>query len=451
MAGRILIVEGVAVNRILLRSRLHGACHETEVAADGATGLALARRRPDLILLDSALPDLSPGDFLARLRAIPGGAGLPVIVMADRPDDAARIAAFSAGADDILPKSSDEFSLLARVRNLLRARAELPEVEGLPGLAEGGAAFDRPALVGLVTARPESAMRLRKDIGAHLSDRLCAMTRADLLGDRAAGDPLPDAIVVEVDLDSPDAGLRLVSELRSHPKTRHVAIAAILPPDRLGSAAFAYDVGVNDLWPAGLGGQEAALRLRRLIARKRDSDQARLSVEDRLRLAHVDPLTGLHNRRYALPRLAEMASRARADGRPFAVMVVDLDRFKTVNDRHGHAAGDAVLAEVAHRLTALAGPGALTARIGGEEFLLAVPVADVTEAERIAASLCRAVEAAPVRLADGTQLQVTASVGLALGGGPGEAAEAVMDRADRALLTAKSSGRNQVTVGRSAA
>ena len=69
-----------------------------------------------------------------------------------------------------------------------------------------------------------------------------------------------------------------------------------------------------------------------------------------MRLAVIDPLTGLYNRRYALPRLAEIAQQAVAGGRHFAVFVVDLDHFKTVNDRHGHSAGDAVLSEIARRL-----------------------------------------------------------------------------------------------------
>lgn len=454
MAGRILIVEGVAINRILLRSRLQGACYDVDLAADGRSGLQAALHRPDLVLLDAHLPDMCATAFLARLRAQQPGDDLPIIVLAEPGASFDRIAVFAAGADAVLDKSADEQALLARLRSLLRARSETPAVDGLPvaGLAEDGGAFERPALVGLVTARPETALRLRKDIGPHLPDRMATMTRGELLGERRPGDPVPDALVIDGDPDGPGSALQLVSELRSRTATRHIAIALMQPPHAAPAAAVAYDIGVNDLWPAALDGREAAVRLRRLIQRKRQSDRARLSVEDRLRLAHVDPLTGLHNRRYAMPRLAAIADRSRIHGAPFAVMVVDLDRFKLVNDRFGHAAGDAVLVDVSRRLRDFAGDSGLIARIGGEEFLLVLPGTDLVEGERLAAALCQAVQAAPVRLPDGSAIPVTVSVGLAVGRpARNEDPEIVVDRADRALLEAKSAGRNQVTVGRSAA
>lgn len=453
MAGRILIVEGVAINRILLRSRLQGACYDVDLANDGRTGLQAALRGPDLLLLDAHLPDISACAFLARLRALHPGEDLPVIVLAEPVAALDRTALFAAGADAVLDKSTDEQTLLARLRSLLRARSETPAMDGLTaGLAEGGSAFERPALVGLVTVRPETALRLRKDIGPHLPDRIAAMTRGELLGERRPGDPVPDALVLDYDLEGPGSALQLVSELRSRAATRHVAIALIQPPRAGPAAAVAYDIGVNDLWSAGLDGREAAMRLKRLIQRKRQSDRARLSVEDHLRLAHVDPLTGLHNRRYAMPRLAAIADRSRVLGTPFAVMVVDLDRFKLVNDRFGHAAGDAVLVDVSRRLRDFAEDGSLLARVGGEEFLLVLPGIDLAEGERRAAALCHAIEEAPVRLPDGSTIAVTVSVGLAVGRpARQEEPEVVVDRADRALLEAKSAGRNQVTVGRSAA
>ncbi|QYZ68524.1 diguanylate cyclase domain-containing protein [Neotabrizicola shimadae] len=454
MAGRILIVEGVAINRILLRSRLQGACYDVDLAADGRAGLQAALQRPDLVILDAQLPDLCVTGFLSRLRALLPAEDLPVVVLSDPATPLDRTAVYSAGADAILDKSTDEQSLLARLRSLLRSRCETPAIEGLPvsGLAEGGAAFDRPALVGLVTARPETALRLRKDIGAHLSDRIAVMTRGELLGERRPGDPVPDALVLDCEPENPASALQFVAELRSRIATRHIAIALILPLRAPPPVAVAYDVGVNDLWPTGLDGRESAMRLKRLIHRKRQSDRARMTVEDRLRLAHVDPLTGLHNRRYAMPRLAAIADRGRANGQPFAVMVVDLDRFKLVNDCFGHAAGDSVLVEVSRRLRGFCVDAGLLARIGGEEFLLVLPGIDGAEAEQRAAALCHAIEAAPVRLGDGTEIQVTVSVGLAIGRPAGnEEPEIVMDRADRALLESKSSGRNQVTVGRTAA
>ncbi|WP_158243213.1 diguanylate cyclase [Acidimangrovimonas sediminis] len=223
--------------------------------------------------------------------------------------------------------------------------------------------------------------------------------------------------------------------------------AAAIPP-----AAPAVGAQVRE--GSGLG-REIGLRLARLIARKRRNDRLRESVAAGLQLAVTDPLTGLYNRRYALPHLARIAERARISGKRFSVMVLDLDRFKAVNDTFGHAAGDAVLVSVAHMLARSLRPGDLLARIGGEEFLVALPDADLQTARRLAERLCKLVGANPVTLASGTQITVTLSIGLAVGDPSSRAAPldalAVIDRADRALLGAKSEGRNQVTVDRPAA
>jgi two-component system cell cycle response regulator len=133
-------------------------------------------------------------------------------------------------------------------------------------------------------------------------------------------------------------------------------------------------------------------------------------------------------------------------------MVVDLDRFKAVNDRWGHAAGDQVLIEVAGRLAATLRSSDLLARIGGEEFLIALPNTTLHTAGIVAARLCEQVQSTPTVLPDGTRINVTISIGLTVGGG-GEPNDGVpvnvsdlVDKADRALMQSKTGGRNKVTV-----
>ena len=136
-------------------------------------------------------------------------------------------------------------------------------------------------------------------------------------------------------------------------------------------------------------------------------------------------------------------------------MVVDLDRFKQVNDQHGHAAGDQVLVEVAHRLTANLRDSDLLARIGGEEFLVVLPESSMTDARRVAERLCEAVEERPIQLHSSAEaLTVTVSIGVAVSSGRIKGAgaiNAVVEQADLALLESKGAGRNQVTFRLSAA
>jgi two-component system cell cycle response regulator len=155
-----------------------------------------------------------------------------------------------------------------------------------------------------------------------------------------------------------------------------------------------------------------------------------------------------------MPQLAAIAEQSRTDGAPFAVMVMDLDRFKQVNDHHGHAAGDQVLVEVARRLTDNLRDSDLLARIGGEEFLAILPQSGLQVARRVAERLCVTMEDQPIRLESGAELWVTISIGVAVAGGS-DAAVCPVDRlvelADLALLQSKGAGRNQVTFRLSAA
>lgn len=172
-----------------------------------------------------------------------------------------------------------------------------------------------------------------------------------------------------------------------------------------------------------------------------------------MRVAVTDPLTGVFNRRFMNEQLPIEIERARATGEPLAICMLDLDRFKAVNDTYGHAAGDAVLAEVARRLRNALRGGDKVVRFGGEEFVLILPRADAERAIEIAERVRERVRAAPVQLADGGALLITTSVGVApldgatSDGAPGErVARLLLQRADQALAAAKDGGRDRVVL-----
>jgi two-component system cell cycle response regulator len=463
MNGKILIVDDVATNRIVLKVKLGAAGYRVSLATDGADCLnQAAQYRPDLILLDLHLPDMTGIEVVTRLRRDALTRRIPVVMFSSASDPLARMAALRAGADDFLAKPIADQTLMARLRNLMRQRDSVlsfeERVDGLDlfGFAEPAAAFESPGLVALVTENAETALHLRHCLQAHSPDRFVLMNRGELFSDHTPPGGVPDVYLIEADHSGPGGGLRLMSDLLSRPLSRHSAFCVLNTSSEAANAAMAFDLGAQDQVDLSHSPSEVAVRLHGLVRRKREADRLRSSVQDGLRLAMFDPLTGLHNRRYGLAQLTAIAERAQVDQTDFAVMVLDLDRFKAVNDTWGHASGDAVLVEVAARLAANLRASDLLARIGGEEFLVALPATSQAEAQAVAERLCRAVDEVPVPLPDGLSLAITISIGMVIAGDrlarSGEEPVAqLIDAADRALMKSKEAGRNQVTISLQAA
>lgn len=158
-------------------------------------------------------------------------------------------------------------------------------------------------------------------------------------------------------------------------------------------------------------------------------------------LASIDPLTGASNRRFFLDQAAIEISRARRLGLPLSVVMLDIDFFKAVNDRHGHEAGDRVLVELARTIRATLRSGDIFARLGGEEFILMLPGQDLTEAAQMAERLRQRVETSDC---EGCPAHITVSAGVTGLQGEGDRIGDLLRRADLALYQAKAQGRNQV-------
>lgn len=176
-----------------------------------------------------------------------------------------------------------------------------------------------------------------------------------------------------------------------------------------------------------------------------------------IRSGFTDVLTGWHNRRYLQLRLAEELARAQREGGTLVCLMVDIDFFKRVNDRHGHAAGDAVLREIANRVESQVRASDVAARYGGEEFVVLMPNTDVAAGKLLAQRIRHAVSAAPMELGNGHEVTITASIGIAAAA-PGAdeqnlktVGESLLARADVALYGAKSAGRDTVAVDYSGA
>jgi diguanylate cyclase (GGDEF)-like protein len=187
-----------------------------------------------------------------------------------------------------------------------------------------------------------------------------------------------------------------------------------------------------------LAGQLSALRKRM----KQQATDLQLALERIQRLATRDELTGLYNRRHLRDELAREADRAQRQRAPLALCLIDVDHFKPINDRHGHALGDEVLCGLSDLLLRMTRTGDILGRWGGEEFLLLLPATPVAQAADVVDRLRAAAGAAMVS-ASLPELRVTISAGLA----PVDAVDAIetaLEHADRALYRAKAEGRDRV-------
>ena len=174
--------------------------------------------------------------------------------------------------------------------------------------------------------------------------------------------------------------------------------------------------------------------------------QARAAQAELRRLASVDELTGVANRRWFTAMASRELERCRRFGHQLALLMVDVDHFKRVNDTHGHAVGDEVLKAFTRVLEGNLRSVDLLGRLGGEEFAVVLPEADDSAARQTAERLRQAVEGLQFPFEDGTVLRITTSVGIAILSTTGETLDSLLARADGALYAAKRQGRNRVVV-----
>ena len=246
----------------------------------------------------------------------------------------------------------------------------------------------------------------------------------------------PHVVLLDAAMER-EAGSSMVAEIKSDPELFAIAIVLVGAHGDAAGALAAMERGVYDVLSDDVDAFELAARVR---AARRGSDMQELLLtreRELERLAYYDELTGLPNRRSVLRQLEALISRGRRHGHDLALLMIDADHFKAVNDRHGHAAGDAALRALADRLRERLRTEDVAGRFGGEEFVIGLPDADPEGAAAVAEAVRAAVRARPLTVA-GRELTLTISVGWATW--EDDDLGQLLARADGALYEAKAPG-----------
>ncbi len=422
-----MIVDDDPTMRLMLESVLANSGLRSVAFGDAKSALAAFESlAPDLVLLDIGLPDIDGCALCALLRALPGGRDTPVMMLTGRDDAASVERSYRAGATDFIAKPINWEILAHRIGYIRRAarafadvatsRARLADAQRVAQLGswEWGTAQDR------VECSDEARRILGLDAGTP------SMTLDDFLS------PLP-------------------------PQERRQLVARFAETAETGLPLDAEQAIVRS------GGERRVVHLHGQA--RRDAEglpiihgtlqdvTERRSAEERIRhLAYHDTLTGLPNRAWLGEELGRTLARAERQGENVALMFLDLDQFKRINDTLGHSAGDQLLCAVADRLRhrlrrgdALARPSGdsdmALSRLGGDEFCIVLSGLDQPETAARAAARVLEAFAEPFQLA-GSEASVSTSIGIAVYPTDAADAEGLVKAADTAMYHSKKQGRD---------
>lgn len=445
MAGRVLVVDGIARNRRLLEASLASEYFNVLIARSGPEAIALAlAERPDLVLLDVALGDSDGVEVCRRLKSQPETAHIPVVMLTALSDQAERVRALEAGADDFLTKPVEDVALYARVRALIRLKRMADELRLRERtIAAFGALSplvydDAESLGGARLLLVEDRRGEASPLAAMLAEFAGAVRVVEAVPaalDLAASEDF-DIIVVSLDL-AEDKAVALCARLRQSELTRFTPIIVLAEPGEQQRVARALELGVNDYLLRPVDRNELAARARAQVRRKRYHDRLRHRLMTSLSLSVTDPLTGLYSRRYLHAHLDQMLGRRDKETPRAALIMIDLDRFAGLNREHGFTIGDQVLRDCALRLQRNLRGFDLACRYGGETFAVLLSDVDASIAERVALRLNAVLAGEPAR-PHGAKAPIPLSASIGLGVAlPGDDAGRLVTRAHDALVAAK--------------
>lgn len=457
MPGRIIIFDPQVTNRLMLKSQLARDFFDVALASDAAELTdSLRFGAPDLIMMSYAAEKAARFRNVHWAKSKANFAHIPIVFLHNSQDTSLWDAAHDCLVDDVLAYTTQRWLMAARVNMLIRGKEKIDaliarqQAISQMGFAESPATYPPPVSRGVVLDVTR-AMALfdppfQRAVAQELSRDFPMLTLNTQSDQISRNRPADIAIVDEFTLGR-TAAFTAICELRKASPSTETTILFTCDTNN-PNATRALELGAQEFVPAHGSVTQMVCHLRRLIWQKQMFYRTERAVSNHLKSALIDPLTGVYNRRYAQQYLEQMVQKAQRTGAPLTAMILDLDRFKLVNDTYGHLTGDKVLKETAKRLARNIRSADLLSRLGGEEFLIVLSDTSTDRLRDIAERLRLAVSQHPFTCENGSQISISASIGVSNVNQSGWSnAQAVIDSADRALYRAKGDGRNCVIFG----
>ncbi len=451
MSARILVVDDILPNVKLLEAKLKGEYYDVLTATNGEDALEIAARdMPDMVLLDIMMPGMDGFEVCTRMKSNPKTAHIPVVMVTALTDATDRVRGLEVGADDFLSKPVNDTALMARVRSLIRLKMTVDEWRMRENTANQFGVFtgdvnemNEPVEGAKILVVEDKEFESRKFIDAFEADRDNVMSvTSNAHAMELAQQHDFDLITVSLNMASED-GLRLCSQLRSNERSRSVPILMVAEEQDLPLIAQGLEIGAHDYILRPVDRNELLARARTQVRRKRFQDRLRSNYEASLSMALTDSLTGLFNRRYLMVHLEKVLNAFAENKKPFAVLMLDIDYFKQINDTHGHGVGDEVLRIFSDRIAQSLRSFDLVARMGGEEFVAVLPDIKPDVARQVAERLRHSIaDAAMVVSNEAGFVDVTVSIGGMMVDQAGMSADEALKISDDALYEAKEGGRD---------
>ncbi|MEI7668829.1 MAG: PleD family two-component system response regulator [Pseudomonadota bacterium] len=452
MPAEILIVDDIPANVKLLELKLTNEYYDVITASDGFQAIEKAKqKKPDLILLDVMMPGMDGFEACKKLKADPEVSHIPVVMVTALSDISDRVKGLEAGADDFLTKPINDIALFARVKSLVRIKVLLDELRlrdktgfDMGIVDENSNSFTKDVAGSEILVVDDDAVQIRNFAERMAKEYIIeSITKPEQAISLALRKDF-DLIIISTQLSDMD-GLRLASQFKSQEETRNVPILMMVDEDDTRAMLKGLELGVNDYIITPFDYNEMSARIKTQIRRKKYQDALRSNYQQSISMAITDGLTGLYNRHYLNAHLENMVRQAINNNKPLALMILDMDHFKLVNDNYGHDMGDEVLKRLSEIIIRTVRSADLAARFGGEEFVILMPETDITNAFDVAERLRKIVETTAFKLINSTDsINKTVSIGVTVLNDFGDSAQALLKRADEALYSAKNSGRNRV-------